>query len=662
MPDIIVKNQTELDAAIKAAKGGETIKLAAGTYTGVSVVNKNFTSNVTITSLDPKAKVNVTKFAVTGSSNVTLKDIDAKVSVMATTEDAKVNVVYSSSNVVLDGMGISGGTGDPSASLGYGIHVRNNTGFTIKNSSIDHYTVGMLVQNVDDMKVLNNSFLNNRRDHTNFTEMSNLVIDGNSFTNLFPVGDEHPDAIQFFTANKVKANTDITIQNNVIMQGAGRGSQGIFMGEETGGKLPYKNVNIKNNMVYVTGWYQGIMVANGSNVNVVSNTVVSKVDTQDFWIQLNNINGGTVADNVTDSLVLNGTSNLTMGKNAILKQDSATLRQVVGINAVNSARLADLIVPGMGYHPPAGSAAAALVNSQILAAKPANPSLVLDLSFNANGVVDQSRWNSVQTAIAPNPDLIQGDRFQLRTGGGMELNRGFSRQIYGMSAFTLSFDLQRDAPTSPAGQIIGIFRSWGLVLRADGELAFSMTNAAGQNFAFNTKGAKLIDAANHKIAVTYDSARSQAIIYVDGVEKGVGVISGTTRPPESWGLYLGSPFGGGTASAKIGDIEIRDVALSGAQVQTLGLPQQNAGSDAGKYGLTKGIVSTATQVLANAGNQTLAPAATLATMTTVTTATAQVSQLQQVLANKTLLGEGTVSAGLGGSTFAQRLSFDLYHV
>lgn len=643
MPDIIVKNQTELDAALKAAKGGETIKLAAGTYTSLSIMDKNYATNVTITSLDPANKVNVSKLVVNKSTNVTIKDIDVK---RAVAKEEFANLVHNSSKITLDGVTISGGTGDPSQALGLGLQIRFSSDIVMQNSSIDHFIVGLGAQQSSNVVIKNNSFHDNRRDHTNLSELTNVTIDSNSFTNLFPVGDEHPDAIQFWTANSTKASSNVTISNNVIMQGAGKGTQGIFIGGENP-NLIYDGINITNNLLYGNGWSHGISVTNAKNVAVESNTVISKMDGVAYWIMLNGVDGAKVSNNVTDSIIVSQTSkNVDLGKNGVLGQDSSLLRSIVGLNDEGSARLADLLVPGMGYQPPKGSVAAALVQEQMLTAKPTNSSLLLDLSFKSDGLVEQSRWASTATLAPINASAVEGSSYHISTGVGIGLDRSATRQIYSLSAFTISFDLRRQAPTASVGDILGIYRSWGISLRADGEIMFQMQNASGQSYTVMTKGAKLTDTANHKIALTYDSTRSKLMIYVDGVERGSGTVTGMTRPVESWGLYVGGPYNRSTVNGTVGDIEIRDTALSAAQVQSLGATASADPVAALKYTLTKGLVSSATTLAAAAGgtNSTLLPATTVATTTTLTTATPQVTQLLQVLANQSITGSSAFSS------------------
>ncbi len=597
MPDIIVKNQTELDAALKAAKGGETIKLAAGTYSNVTLNNRTFASNITITSADAKNPATVQRVALNSSSNVTFQGLTLGRQVSPPEPDyTQLHNVNKSSNIVFDRVTITGGSGDVTKSLGWGLFVRDSSNVTVTNSSFDHTSLALEVSNVTGMVVKDNSFSDNRRDGINFAAVTNVVVDGNFFTNMFPINGEHPDAIQFLTNGTTTASSNIVIKNNIVMQGAGEPIQGIFMNDEVG-TLPYTNVDITNNLIYVNGQYNGISVTGGKNINVQQNTVVSRTDdTIPAWIRLERVDGATVVGNIGDRLVAStGTSNITVGANSWLTQDSALLRKFENLNAAGAAKLSGMIVGSMGYQPPAGSAAAALVASESANAK-ASPSrnLLLDLEFSSTGLVDKSRFASIITAAALDKTNLSNGYYHVQTGKGFELSRSNSVQIFALPAFTLSFNMMRDSMTAPAGQILGVYQSWSVSLTSSGELNFTIKNDAGTTYSIVTQGAKLVDTASHKIGVTYDSASGRALIYVDGVARGTGAVSGSSRALENWGLTVGSPFGA-AFSGKIGNIELRDQALSAAQIVSL-----NTASSFGGLSLMPSFAGMVGQIVSGA--------------------------------------------------------------
>ncbi|MHA6720029.1 right-handed parallel beta-helix repeat-containing protein [Sphingomonas sp. RS6] len=633
MPDIIVKNQSELNAALAAATGGETIKLAAGTYQQVKLNNVKYASNVTITSLDPDNPATVQRVDLDSSSNITFRNLTLARDLAPTDADyTRLHNVNKSSNIVFDAVTISGGSGDVTQSVGWGMFVRDSSNITIMNSSVDHVALALNISNVNGLLVKDNSFHDNRRDGLNLSSITNAVIDGNFFTDMYPVNGEHPDAIQFLTRGQTTASSNIVIKNNVVMQGKGEPIQGIFLNDEEG-NLPYTNVEISNNLIYVNGMYNGISVTGGKNITVESNTVVSRTDdTIPAWIRLERVDGATVRGNVGDRLVASKEStNIVETGNSWLSADSVTLRKFANINGEHSAKLSEMIVSGIGYQPPAGSAAAALVaQEQLEARKTSSAGLLLDLEFSSTGMVEKSKWNSVATATAIDATNIDGTMYHVQTGKGFSLSQSNSVQLYNLPAFTLSFDFKRQSMTSTAGQIIGVFQSWSVSLRSDGELNFTIKNDAGKTFSLVTSGAKIIDTKNHKIALTYDSKTGKAIIYVDNVVRGSTAISGSTRALESWGLYVGSPFGT-AANGYVGNIEMRDSALSPAQVVALASSGSTSSAlrlsmvqsvAATAVGSGTGAASTAARAEASAALVTAIPSAVTATATTASASVA----------------------------------------
>ncbi len=663
----VVKNQAELDAAIKAAKGGETILLAPGTYTTLFMYSKNPAVNITIQSQDPNNKAVFGALKLNASSNITIKDVDFVRTATPSTDLEVANLINSSSNITLDGVKFSGGTGDPSNAKGTGIRILGGSNNKMINSSIDHYVIGMAVRGGANMLVQNNYFHDNRRDHTNFAEMTNVTIDSNRFEGLYPIGDEHPDAIQFMTNGASIANTNVNITNNVVLQGEGRGTQGFFLGEENG-DLPYKNVTIQNNLIYLSGWYHGINLVHAENAKIDSNTIISAPDAKSTWIRVQGVTGS-VTNNLTDQLTIESNSNVTTSNNVQLVNSPSVLRSIADINKGAQATVYGLMMKGVGYAPVPGSAMAALVDQQKAAAAalpPAGPKLLLDLNFTSKGVVDTSGWSSDDPTKAVAATAISNNLLHVKTGSGMELARTTSQQLFNMSAFTLNFNMQRSSTTGSVGQIIGIYKSWGVSLRSDGELSFTMTNDAGVTSTLVTSGAKIKDTALHKIALSYDSNKKTATLYVDGVARGTATMSGSTRKVASWGLYVGTQFGT-SFSGGVGDIEIRDTAYSAAQILALnaGNTQTPAATaaDTLKVMVAKGVAESAATLAGDTSwGSAMSSPATLTLAGAFGSATATQSPLATALANAGL--SGSLATGAGSfSTFSKSrvAALDLYH-
>src|SRR3546814_8411255 len=86
-----------------------------------------------------------------------------------------------------------------------------------------------------------NSFHTMRSDGVRGGGTNDVVISNNYFTDFHPVGADHPDAIQLWTTNTTESARNISITGNVFERGDGDIIQGIFLRDQSGGKLPYRS-------------------------------------------------------------------------------------------------------------------------------------------------------------------------------------------------------------------------------------------------------------------------------------------------------------------------------------------------------------------------------------------------------------------------------------
>src|SRR3546814_7621840 len=81
-----------------------------------------------------------------------------------------------------------------------------------------------------------------RSDGFNFVQVQDVKVIGNSLKDFSPVSGDHADAIQFWTTGSTVASKNIEISNNLITGKSGGQMQGIFITDQSGGKLPYPNL------------------------------------------------------------------------------------------------------------------------------------------------------------------------------------------------------------------------------------------------------------------------------------------------------------------------------------------------------------------------------------------------------------------------------------
>lgn len=276
---ITVSNAAELTAALKSARGGETILLNAGTYDAVSVRGIQPAGNVTIASADPSAQAVLTGLVLRDSANITVRNVEMFDQSSTTVSDFRIQ---GSKNITFDAVKVHGQPGADGLDS-QPFMIRESSNVTVSNSEFYDVRYGISMLNNNGVTITNNSFHDIRTDGIRSGGSSNVTIADNFFTNFHPAAGDHPDAIQFWTTNTTASAENITITGNAIVRGDGGAIQGIFMNDEKG-YLPYKNVLISDNLVVGT-MFNGIRVANAAGLAVTDNIVVGTPD-QLSWIMV----------------------------------------------------------------------------------------------------------------------------------------------------------------------------------------------------------------------------------------------------------------------------------------------------------------------------------------------------------------------------------------
>jgi parallel beta-helix repeat protein len=286
---ITVKDSAGLVSALKAAKAGDVVQLAAGNYSNVTLSGLKFAGTVTITSQDPNHMAVMNGFTVKDSDGLKFQGLEMNVD----PGKAYPYQVWSSNNVTFDGVKVHGTMDDnPHNDVG-GVQIRNSTNVTVSNSEFQQLEHGISHLDSNGITVNNNYFHDLRTDGVRGGGSSKVTVKDNFFTDFDPAEGDHPDAIQLWTTNTTKIASDIVITGNVVVRGEGSAIQGVFLRDQVGG-LPFTNVTISNNMV-VGGLTQGIGVVGGQNVTISNNTVVGLPD-QRSSILTNDVTG-TVSNN-----------------------------------------------------------------------------------------------------------------------------------------------------------------------------------------------------------------------------------------------------------------------------------------------------------------------------------------------------------------------------
>ncbi|MCE7798306.1 right-handed parallel beta-helix repeat-containing protein [Sphingobium sufflavum] len=339
MTTFSVSNDVQLAAAIAKATGGDTILLASGTYAKITITNKDYSSAVTITSANPSDPAIVKNIAVKGSTNLVFSNLDLPAS---EAQGSSNFLVLNSANVAFDHVNVHGtdkGISDVSPFM-----LRGSTNVSVTNSEFSNVQHGISFLDNDGMTLTGNSFHDLRTDGIRGGGTSNVMISKNVFTDFYPEAGDHPDAIQFWTTNTTASASNITISDNMFVQGKGEQVQGVFM-RDTFDTLPYQNVTITGNTI-IGGMNNGVSVDGVNGLTLSDNTVIALGD-EKSTIRVENATNATVSNNqATDYVYINSDTAVREGNillDRIGKAMAASILPSVSGAAASSAVVKEVI-------------------------------------------------------------------------------------------------------------------------------------------------------------------------------------------------------------------------------------------------------------------------------------------------------------------------------
>jgi parallel beta-helix repeat protein len=302
---ITVGNTAGLMAALGKAHAGDTIQLQAGQYDGLVIKNMTFAQGVTITSADASHPAVLSSFDMTNVTGLTFRNVELFA-------NSGVNFdfnVRNSADVHFDHVSVHGSLDNNPANDPNGIEFTNSTNVSITNSVFQQLGRGAAVYSSSNVQLTGNTVHDMRSDGFDFSQVAHVTVSGNNFTNFYPAAGDHPDAIQFWTQGTTSASHDVVISNNVVTEGKGSGSQGIFLKDEVG-NLPFQNITISGNLIQ-GGYYNGIRVTHADGLNINNNTLTSNVNGLQIRLELDNTNNASLSNNQAVSYIFSGNTNMT---------------------------------------------------------------------------------------------------------------------------------------------------------------------------------------------------------------------------------------------------------------------------------------------------------------------------------------------------------------
>jgi nitrous oxidase accessory protein NosD len=295
MSSFIVTSNAALSAALSGAHAGDVIKLAPGGYSAVSIKGLSV-GGVTVTSQDLTHEAVLSGLRVDHASGLTFSNLEFSLPVGDGTAVPHGVFVNWSNDIHFQSDSIHGAIGVRPDNAMTGIGISKSSNVSLTGSELQYLHTGLTMGSDTNVVVSGNNFHDIRLDGIEGAAIQNGAVTGNNFSNFHHLLGDHSDAIQFWTTGQKVGSANLTISDNVIVQGQGHDMQGIFI-QDLHGAHPYTNLTVTDNLV-VGGNWNGIMVDDAHGGVVSGDTVTSlSTQTQKPWIMVKNSNGVSVDHN-----------------------------------------------------------------------------------------------------------------------------------------------------------------------------------------------------------------------------------------------------------------------------------------------------------------------------------------------------------------------------
>ncbi len=217
---------TQLMAALKSAKAGDTITLRPGAiYSGIQIVN--FSGPLIIVGSTSNLKSTITDLKISNSKNITIKNIEFSLNGVYDKNESAANTipiqVNQSREIHFDHFNVHGSPRGTLSDTPSGILFRASDNVSITDSEFSYLHNAFAHINDTHLVVARNNFHNLWDDAIRGGGSSFVTIESNYCHSNHPdLKDlDHPDCIQFWTSNTTTPTHDIVIRNNRYERGSG---------------------------------------------------------------------------------------------------------------------------------------------------------------------------------------------------------------------------------------------------------------------------------------------------------------------------------------------------------------------------------------------------------------------------------------------------------
>ena len=300
-----VRNTAELVQVFASANAGDRIELLPGDYDAGRLKNRDFDDTVSITSAEPSDPA-------TFKGALTLTDVgNVSLSGLVFAPDSTsldiidLVIVRDSHHVTLHSNRFEGhipqnGEGLPPAedidtrnearslvegqAFARGIRVTESDYISLQNNEFSLLRKGIILDRVQEVDIVGNHLHDLRSDGVNLVDAVSVTIAGNLMESFRPLHNydnltfaDHGDFIQWWAGSGGSGIRDLTIRDNMFLQGAGSWVQGIFgrggHADANGVPSEFSGIRIENNLIH-TSHTNGIFVGDARAVEILGNTLL----------------------------------------------------------------------------------------------------------------------------------------------------------------------------------------------------------------------------------------------------------------------------------------------------------------------------------------------------------------------------------------------------
>lgn len=275
---IRVDTVAELEAAVAAATGGETIYLNDGEFDGVNLSSETPATPITIKSASSLG-ANISEIEIADCSNIIFDDVEFFHTRTGGEPDYfKAFTILRCTDITVQNCELHGTPDGVYDNDVYTLYVRDcgaAASILIENCKFHDATRAALNQNSGGLTYNHCSIYDIRSDGFDFVGAVGVTITNNHFTDFFPdigLGD-HADAIQFWALGATADSGDVTIQNNVMIKGTGFDFQAIFINGKVDVVDGFHDFLITGNFIY-NGTAHGVTINRCTDITISYNTIV----------------------------------------------------------------------------------------------------------------------------------------------------------------------------------------------------------------------------------------------------------------------------------------------------------------------------------------------------------------------------------------------------